>query len=281
MRSKARLTITLPADLLAEIDRLIDKQTVRNRSHAIELLLRESLKPTVSTAVLLAGGSNDLEQLPALLPIQGQALIVQTVNHLIAHGICSFVILAGQNEPLIRGLLGNDSIMGAEIYYVGEAQPKGTAGALKAAEGYLSDQPFLVFHADILTDINVADLVKFHASQNKLATMAVKPRQAEPDYGKVMLEGNEITDFIPESQDQGINIVNTGVYLFEPEVLSLIGAGTNARLETDVFPKLAKMGELSAYLFQGIWFDISRSSNYESAQIRWQQRGGFDHKKDE
>ncbi len=275
MRSKARLTITLPADLLAEIDRMIDKRTVRNRSHAIELLLRESLKPTVSTAVLLAGGSSDMEQLPALLPIQGQALIVQTVNHLIAHGICSFVILAGQNEPLIRGLLGNGKYMGAEIHYVGEAQPMGTAGALKAAEGYLLDQPFLVFHADILTDINIADFVKFHSSQNKLATIAVKPRQAESDYGKVMLEGSEITDFIPESQDQGISIVNTGVYLFEPEVLSLIGSGTTTRLETDVFPKLAKMGELSAFLFQGIWFDISRSSNYESAQIRWQQKGSF------
>lgn len=281
MRSKARLTITLPSDLLAEIDRLIDKRTVRNRSHAIELLLRESLKPTVSTAVLLAGGSSDMEQLPALLPIQGQALIVQTVNHLIAHGICSFIILAGQNEPLIRGLLGNGNYMGAEIHYVGETQPMGTAGALKAAEGYLLDQPFLVFHADILTDINIADFVKFHSSQNKLATIAVKPRQAESDYGKVMLEGSEITDFIPESQDQGISIVNTGVYLFEPEVLSLIGSGTTTRLETDVFPKLAKMGELSAFLFQGIWFDISRSSNYESAQIRWQQRGGFGHENEE
>lgn len=275
MRSKARLTITLPADLLAEIDRMIDKRTVRNRSHAIELLLRESLKPTVSTAVLLAGGSSDMEQLPALFPIQGQALIVQTVNHLLAYGICSFIILAGQNEPLIRGLLGNGKYMGAEIHYVGEAQPMGTAGALKAAEGYLLDQPFLVFHADILTDINIADFVKFHSSQNKLATIAVKPRQAESDYGKVMLEGSEITDFIPESQDQGISIVNTGVYLFEPEVLSLIGAGTTTRLETDVFPKLAKMGELSAFLFQGIWFDISRSGNYESAQIRWQQKGSF------
>lgn len=275
MRSKARLTITLPADLLAEIDRMIDKRTVRNRSHAIELLLRESLKPSVSTAVLLAGGSSDMEHLPALLPIQGQALIVQTVNHLIAHGICSFIILAGQNEPLIRGLLGNGKYMGAEIHYVGEAQPMGTAGALKAAEGYLLDQPFLVFHADILTDINIADFVKFHSSQNKLATIAVKPRQAESDYGKVMLEGSEITDFIPEGQDQGISIVNTGVYLFEPEVLSLIGSGTTTRLETDVFPKLAKMGELSAFLFQGIWFDISRSSNYESAQIRWQQKGSF------
>ncbi len=164
--------------------------------------------------------------------------------------------------------------MGAEIRYVSEVQPLGTAGALKVAERYLSSQPFLVFHADILTDINVTDLIRFHASQNKLATIAVKPRQTGPDYGKVMLEGSEITDFIPDSQDEGISIVSTGVYLFQPEILAFIGEGANTNLETDVFPKLAKLGELSAFLFQGIWFDISRLQNYESAQIRWQQRGG-------
>ena len=279
MRSKARLTITLPPDLLAQIDRLIDRRTVRNRSHAIELLLRQSLKPTVSTAVLLAGGTKDTEQIPALLPIQGQALIVHTINHLITNGISSFIILAGENETLIRECLGNGHYMGAEIHYVGETMPMGTAGALKTAERYLMDRPFLVFHADILTDISVADFVRFHSSQNRMATIAVKPRQAEPDYGKVMMEGIAITDFIPESQDQGISIVNTGVYLFEPEVLSLIAAGTSTRLETDVFPKLAKMGELGAFLFQGIWFDVSHSENYETALNRWQQRGGYSHER--
>jgi NDP-sugar pyrophosphorylase family protein len=272
MRTKKRLTITLPPDLLAEIDRLIDKETVRNRSHAIELLLRESLKPTVSTAVLLAGGSRTKEHLPALLPIQDRPLIARTIKHLITYGIRTFVILAGQNEPLIRELLGAGNTMGADIHYVGETEPLGTAGALKAAEPYLTDQTFLVLHADILTDINVADFIKFHHSQNVLATIAVKPRQAGPDRGKVMLEGSTITNFIPSGQDQGISLVSTGLYLFEPELLSLIGEGTNTNLETDVFPKLAKMGELSAFPFQGIWFDISRSHNYESAQIRWAKR---------
>jgi len=272
MRLKKRLTITLPPDLLAEIDRLIDKKTVRNRSHAIEMLLRESLKPTVSTAVLLAGGPRDAKQLPALLPVQGRTLIAQTIEHLMAYGIYNFIILAGQNESLIRETLGTHSIMGAEIQYVGEAEPLGTAGALKDAEPYLADQSFLVFHADILTDINVADFIKFHAGQNTLATIAVKPRQAEPDYGKVILEGSKITDFISTGQDQGFSIINTGVYLFEPEVLSLIGEQTNSKLETDIFPKLAKMGELSAFPFRGIWFDISRTQNYELAQLRWRQR---------
>ena len=273
MQSKTRLTITLSPDLLVEIDRLIDKRTIRNRSHAIELLLRKSLTSTVTTAVLLAGGAPKETYLPALMPIQGQALIVLTLNRLIAQGIRTFVILAGQNEPSIRDIIGNGTYMGAEIRYVSETEPLGTAGALKSAEQYLSHGPFLVFHADILTNINVFDFIKFHSTQNGLATIAVKPRSAEPSYGKVLLEGSQITDFIAKGQDRGISIVNTGVYMFEPEILGLVEAGKKTKLETDVFPKLARLGELSAFLFQGIWFDISRSEHYESAQIRWQQKG--------
>jgi NDP-sugar pyrophosphorylase family protein len=275
MRSKARLTITLPLELLAEIDRTIDKRTVRNRSHAIELLLRDSLRPVVSKAVLLAGGPGDDNQPPGLQPIQGQALIVKTINHLISYGIRSFIILAGRHETTIRDLVGQSEYMGAEIHYVSEQEPLGTAGALKAAAPYLSDTPFIVFHADILTDINVAEFIKFHFSQNKMASIAVKPRQAGPNYGKVMLEGNQITDFIPKGQGEGISIINAGVYLFEPEILSLVSEKTSTTLEIDVFPKLAKMGELGAFLFQGVWFDISRPQDYEAAQIRWQERGGY------
>jgi NDP-sugar pyrophosphorylase family protein len=92
-----------------------------------------------------------------------------------------------------------------------------------------------------------------------------------------MLEGSKITEFNPSGQDQGISMINTGVYLFEPELLTLIGEEANTMLETDVFPILARMGELSAFPFQGIWFDISRAQNYESAQVRWQQREGSSH----
>ena len=277
MRTKARLTITLPADLLAEVDRLIDGQRMRNRSHAIELLLRESLQPAVDTAVLLAGGPTEGKRVPALLTVKGQPLIIRTVNHLIAHDISSFVILAGENESRIREVLSEGSYLGAQIHYVGEATPLGTAGALKAAERYLADAPFLVLHADILTDINVTDLVRFHSAQKRTATIAVKPRQSGPDYGKVLLEGTEITAFISDVQDHDISIVSTGIYVFEPELMSHIGEGGGTNLETDVFPKLAEEGELIGFPCQGIWYDISHPENYELAQIRWQQRGGFDH----
>lgn len=277
MRSRTRLTITLPPDLLAQIEQLIDGHTVRNRSHAIEQLIRQSLAPTVSKAVLLAGGRRGNGQVPALATIQGQALISLTINNLRSYGIHTFIILAGQNEPAIRDCLRGGESHGVAIRYVPEEQPLGTAGALKLAASYLTGGPFLVLHADVLTNINVSDFIRFHLDEKTLATMAVKPRQFEPNYGKVMLQGNHITDFYEASRDQGISIINTGVYLFDPEVLGLIEDGRPSNLESDVFPKLAGLGELCAFLFQGIWFDISTPENYQAAQARWQRKGGITH----
>lgn len=269
MRSKARLTITLPNELLNQIDGLVDGRAIRNRSHAIELLIRDSLKPRVDTAVILAGGRSDDPEPPPLRLIDGRSLIAITIEHLARYGITNLILLAGPHQAAIRAIIGRGERLGVRVTYVDEPQPSGTAGAVKLAEPYLHPGPFLVVHGDILTTINLSDFIAFHKSEATTASMAVKPRQAERSYGQVMLQGNRITDFYENGQDAGISIVNTGVYLLEPAVLNLITAGQPARLETDVFPQLAQVGELSAFFFQGIWYDISKPGNYRQAKMRY------------
>ena len=133
MRRKARLTITLPNDLLGQIDRQIDGKVIRNRSHAIETLIRQSLSPAVSTAAILAGGQQAGEENPALKELLDKKLIQIIVSLLIEHGIRRVIMLAGAAEREIRELLG-DGTGGVRFHYVEETVPLGTAGALKAAE---------------------------------------------------------------------------------------------------------------------------------------------------
>ncbi len=277
MRRKSRLTITLSPDLVAQLDRMIDRRTIRSRSHAVEMLLRQTLKPAVSTAILLAGGKHEKTGIPALAPIGGQALISLTIGHLVDFGIRTFVVLAGRDQEEIETLMGSGQSLGVRIHYLQEERPLGTAGAVKRAQELVGDGPFLVVNADILTDIDIADFIRFHVDEGSLATIAVKPRQAEQQFGKVMLQGNRITAFNDRAQEPGISIVNSGLYLFQPEVLDLIEPDRQSMLETDVFPLLARMGELSAFLFQGIWYDVRSQKDYRIAQRRWQEKGGFQH----
>lgn len=274
MRKKSRLTITLSPELVERLDRVIDGRTLHNRSQAIETLLGRALRPVVSTAVILAGGDQRGDRVPALSPIGGEALISHTIRHAREHGIRSFVILAGAGERQIREFLGDGTSLGVSLHYVRERRPRGTAGALRLAEPLLGGEPFLVIHGDVLTDIHLADFIEFHLNENAMATMAVKPREADRRFGKVMLQGNRITSFLEKSDDRGISLVNTGVYLFQPSVFGLIDAEKPAQLETEVFPRLAEMGKLSAFLFQGIWFDIRTPESYSRAKSRWRPQGG-------
>ena len=71
-QNKARLTITLSPQVLEKVDALVNGITVRNRSHAIETLVKKSLSPSVTSAVILAGGKGKEKVHPGLKKIGGR-----------------------------------------------------------------------------------------------------------------------------------------------------------------------------------------------------------------
>ncbi len=114
---KVRLTITLPSDLLSLVDGLVDTKTIRNRSHAVEHVLRESLTRNVRTAVLLVGGSNSAA-FPALKLVGNRPLIHHVLQHLTEHGFSKLVICAGKNTTTLKKALEQDSAWGLELIFV-------------------------------------------------------------------------------------------------------------------------------------------------------------------
>jgi NDP-sugar pyrophosphorylase family protein len=269
---RVRLTISLSQDVVDRIDHFItNSDEVQNRSHAIELLVRKSVAPIIRTAVVLAGGYKNSAFPVPLTPIaSGLDVIGILISYLKEAGVSHLIICAGPNEQAMRDQLGDGADYGLNIDYVPEDEPQGTGGALRQAVPLLPrDEPFLVIHGDVLTNLNFSDFVGFHARSKHLATIAVKPRVSKGKYGKVILQGTEITDFIGKS-DESISIVNTGIYLFEPELLDLLPDGPST-LERDVFPELAGRNGLGAYFFRGVWFDISHEDVLEEAIDRWRK----------
>lgn len=270
MRNKSRLTITLSKDILDRVDGLVDHKSIRNRSHAIEHLLSQSLTPTVKSAVILTGGKHALQQ-PLLKTIGRGTLCTVIVNHLKKFGIKHLVICPGRSADYLQAKYQTGQTLGVTIDYSLEPRPLGTAGAIKQAQQYLDNNPFLVIHGDILTTLNLQDFIDFHFHENTLATIAVKPRLGEKKYGQVFMQGNKISRFLDTSNDRGISIINTGLYVLKPQMLDNIQPNTTTTLETDIFPKLAESGELSAFIFQGLWYNISTQAQYQEAVKRWRQ----------
>lgn len=268
---KKRLTITLSENTLRKVDQHIDGHKLRNRSHAIEYLLEQKLQPSISTAVILAGGKHDntKDEFRPLQLLDNKPLILHTLEHLVTFGITKIFILTNQvGQELEQVVTPFQSRAGIEV--IVEAQPQGTAGALRSVAPKLGGVSFLVWAGDVLSSIDLENFAHFHHQHGALITMAVKPRVTRPNYDNVFVQGNTIVSFEKSRpNEQEVSIANAGIYLFEQKALQYIPENkTPAMLEEDVFPQLTESNKLLAYPFQGIWFDITSEESYKEATER-------------
>jgi NDP-sugar pyrophosphorylase family protein len=267
--AKQRLTITLDKKLLSKIDNLIDGASIRNRSHAIEYFLRQSVLPKQTKVLILAGGegvkfrplTNELPK--SLLPISGKPLLSYTLEALSDQGFKEIYISIGHLGDKIEDYFGNGSDLGLNIQYIKQKKGKpGTARPLLQAKTKLLGDPFLMIYGDVLSSLNFSDLVEFHSNRKCLATMALTSVEKPAEWGVASVQGARVVDFIerPKTKTKS-HLINAGVYVLNPETFDYI-APSDLRLEKGLFPKLARDGKLCAYPFDADWFDVSNPKVY-------------------
>lgn len=269
MNMKTRLTITLDGNILSKVDSTIDGSKIRNRSHAIESLLATYLVPKSTHVLILAGGEGvkfrplTYELPKSLLPIRGKPLLEHTILSLREQGLREICISLGHLGSKIRDYFGDGSRLGVNITYLEQSKRRtGTAQPLREAREYLKDQPFLVIYGDVLTNINLLDLINFHYTCRGIATMALASVEKPSMWGVATIQGNRIVDFLekPHVKTKS-HLINAGIYVLDPEVFKYISADS-VRLEKDLFPRLASEGKLCAYPFESEWHDVSTPSVY-------------------
>ncbi|MBI4415328.1 MAG: NTP transferase domain-containing protein [Candidatus Kerfeldbacteria bacterium] len=275
--SRHRLTITLRSDILKQVDRLVDGAKIRNRSHAIEVLLQKGVSRGVSRALILAGGQGlklrpfTYELPKAMLPVAGKPLLEHTIALCRKHELRDLVISIGHLGEKIREHFGDGSRFGVRItYLVQEGGESGTAQLVHAARNELGDAPFLLYYGDVLADLNLTDLIDFHFSSQGVATLALTSVASTADWGVVSLHGARITSFTekPGAAKTRSHVINAGVAVLQPEIFTTL-TPKDGKLEADVFPRLAKEGKLFGYLFEGRWYDVGSPETYEAAVKEW------------
>jgi len=269
---REQLTITLREDVLARIDEKIDGITIRNRSHAIEVLLSKFLNVgKVRKALILAGGKGTrmrpfTYEIPKpMIPVQGKPLLQHIIELNRKHGITDITLSIGYLGDRIKEYFGNGSRFGTNISYLEEKEELGTAGCLNMIRDEINE-PFLMFNGDVLSDIDLTDFISFHEENKSTGTIALTPVDDPSRFGVARLKGSSILEFVekPKKGKEPSKLINAGVYLLEPDVFNYVPKGF-AMMEKDVFPKLAKEGKLTGYSFTGQWFDTGTVEAYENA----------------
>jgi len=273
---KERLTITLDSDTLSMLDQHIDGKKIKNRSHAIEVFLHRVLgNNRPHKAILLLGGKGTrfrpiTYELPkALLPVQGKTVPEHLIDLFKKYNITDLIFSIGYMADKIQAYYGDGSKYGVKITYIKEDEPLGSAGAIKLAARNLTDT-FIVTNGDELKDIDLEEMYVFHKQNKALVTAALTTVDNPSLYGVAKLEGNTILEFVekPSKDKAPSNLINSGLSIWEPEVLKLIPSGFSM-YEKDVFPKLAKEKKLFGYIFSGQWFDTGTPERYERATKEW------------
>lgn len=277
--AKSRLTITLDDQVLRRLDQSIDGENIRNRSHAIEYILAKNLIPQGTKVIILAGGQGinlrpvTYEIPKALIPVHGRPLLEYTIENLAKHNFREIVLSIGYLGDKIRQYFENGKKFGVKITYVEQGNhERGTAAPLTQLKKIIGDNRFLVVYGDVLTDINYLDLVEFHVSHGKLATMALTSLANTSGWGVAYLLGNRIASFIEKTRDKdiGSHLVNSGIYVFEPKIFTLLKNNSRS-LEKEILPRLIKTSDLYGYNFFHDWYDLGSLTGYEKAIKRWRE----------
>jgi len=251
---KQKISITLNNKILRDVDSIVDNIFIRNRSQAIEHLIKKALKES-KIAVILAGDSSKLSTSDRIrnrysIKINNMSLIERAIRKLGNSGFKSICIIATHDILTnIFRIVGDGSDFNVKIDYINEESQNGTASAIKLLKGKIKST-FLLVHSDIIFDhINLNELWQKHLQDKAVITILIgSPYDPKENsmHGNVSLEGNRVVRYIekPDRKSLESSTFARGIYVIEPEVLS----STGNSLEFEVIPELIKKRLVNGYL---------------------------------
>jgi mannose-1-phosphate guanylyltransferase len=229
-------------------------------------------------AIILAGGKGTrLRPLTVytpkpIVPLLNRPFLTYQIEILRRAGITDITLSLSYQPDKIELLLGTGADLGVRLKFITEPSPLGTGGAYRLAADGATDTT-IVLNGDVLTEIDVTDLIEFHRSKGAEATLALAPVENPSAYGLVETEAaGKILKWSEKPKPDevvagGVNTINAGIYVLEPSILSMMKLGVNSSFEYDVFPRMMAEGRaFFGYVMNGkYWRDIGTPASYLEA----------------
>lgn len=229
--------------------------------------------------VIFAGGlgtriSEETEAKPKpMVEVGGKPILWHIMKMYSQYGFNEFVICLGYKGYIIKEyfmhyFLHNSDItieLGSnkvevhgtntesfKVTLVDTGQNTKTAGRLQQVKKYLGNEDFMLTYGDGLSDVNMQDLLKFHQSHNKIATVTAVQMDARFG-GMDLAENGEVTSFREKAKDES-KWINGGFFVLKPDVFKYLdGDMTDMMWEDEPLEKLTVDDQLMAYRHKGFW----------------------------
>ena len=244
--------------------------------------------------VILAGGlgsrlAEETEVKPKpMVEIGSRPILWHIMKHYAHFGIRDFYVALGYRGDVIKRyfvdygtLAGSLTVKTAtgqvaahghgsddwEVHLIETGSSTNTGGRVKRMQPLLSDGTFLATYGDGVSDVNIDDLLRFHRSHGKLATLtAVRPPAR---FGGLIFNGDLVSEFTEKPQI-GEGWINGGFLVLEPGVFEHL-PGDDTSLEAQTMEHLARIGQLAAYRHEGFWQCMDTLRDVKLLESLWQQ----------
>ncbi len=226
--------------------------------------------------VIMAGGKGTrldpfTKILPKpMIPLGDKPIIEVIIDGFNRQGFFSFLLSVGYKAEIIRFYFAEYNNRPYEVKFVQEEKPLGTAGALGLLRDRL-DKTFIVSNSDIVVELDYNHLLEYHREKKNCFTIVGALRKFSVPYGVLKTEG-DVLEGVDEKPELHF-LVNTGLYVLEPEALSLVSG--EKFLDMTELMVLAKENnfKVGVYPHHGQWFDVGQWEEYRETVRAFEIKG--------
>lgn len=228
-------------------------------------------------AVVLVGGFGTrlrpltLTTPKQMLPVGNRPMIERVLEHLGAHGVTQATLALGYRPDAFVDAYPHGTCAGVTVHYAVEPEPRDTAGAIRfAADDAGIRERFLVVNGDVLTDLDISELVARHDAAGAEGTIALHQVTDPSGYGVVpTAPDGRVTAFVekPPPGEAPTDRINAGTYVLEPTMLDRIEPDRPVNVERVTFPAMVADGRLYAFDGGSYWIDAGTPATYLRANL--------------
>jgi mannose-1-phosphate guanylyltransferase len=217
-----------------------------------------------------------------MIPILQKPVMEFLLELLKEHGFDEIMVNVSHLAEEIENYFRDGQRFGVQIAYSFEGRIEdgeligdalGSAGGLKRIQNFqpFFDDTFVVLCGDALIDLDLTEAVRRHRQKGAMASLITRrvPMEEVSSYGVVVTDDDgRVLSFQekPELEEAASDMINTGIYIFEPEVLDFIPSGEAFDIGSDLFPRLVQAGApFYALPMEFEWVDIGKVPDYWQA----------------
>ena len=198
-----------------------------------------------------------------MLKVGSKPILETILLQFVEAGFYDFYISTHYKAEKIREHFGDGGKWGVNISYVHEEKPLGTAGALGLLPDDIEQLPLIMMNGDLLTKVNLRQLLDFHVAQDCIATMCVRKYDFQVPYGVIEQKNNIVSEIIEKPIHKFF--VNAGIYVLDPVITKSVESDQCIDMPMLLEKQITEKKKIAAFPVHEYWLDVGRLEEFERA----------------